>query len=82
MADNAEARVTKRMKLNSQCINHIRISGDHSREFLTAHQRKDAVSCTFLQQRARLERCIRETEDLRANSVRELEALKQARSKE
>jgi hypothetical protein len=29
MAINVEAGVTKRMKLNSQCINHIRISGNH-----------------------------------------------------
>ena len=28
-AINVEAGVTKRMKLNSQCINYIRISGNH-----------------------------------------------------
>jgi hypothetical protein len=30
MAINVEAGVTKRMRLNSQCINHIRISGNHN----------------------------------------------------
>ena len=32
MAINVEAGVKKRMRLNSQCINQIRISGSHNFE--------------------------------------------------
>jgi hypothetical protein len=40
MAINVEAGVTKRMKLNSQWINYIRISGNHWRPELHARTRE------------------------------------------